>query len=177
MRYHDFWPSDLNWPWPCRLTFFKKNCPRLWLLNQRGYLLLLFTYGCRRRAMLSSLTTLVKKKLNLDHNFWTKSDRALILHISIPCDKTLLLIPIFLTYGPWPWLWPTFGKKEFVAAGGISPVRTDPDLVCLVIILICLPVKCIGIRNFLLGICLSLCTVVFCFTRKYWLQETHCLII
>ena len=28
-------------------------------MNQRGYLLLLFTYGCRRRAMLSSLTTLV----------------------------------------------------------------------------------------------------------------------
>ena len=37
-------------------SFFKgghKNCPELWLLNQRGYLLLLFTYGCRRRAMLS----------------------------------------------------------------------------------------------------------------------------
>ena len=57
MRYHDFWPSDLNdldlvgWP-P-----LKKYCPRF--LNQRGYLLLLFTYGCRRRAMLSSLTTLV----------------------------------------------------------------------------------------------------------------------
>ena len=56
MQYHDFWPSDLylvSWP------TLKKNCPRLWLLNQRGYLLLLFTYGCRRRAMLSSLTTLV----------------------------------------------------------------------------------------------------------------------
>ena len=45
---------------PCRLTYFKRNCPRLWLLNQRGYLLLLFTYGCRRWAMLSSLTTLVR---------------------------------------------------------------------------------------------------------------------
>ena len=40
------------WLWPWRLTYFK-NCPGLWLLNQRGYLLLLFTYGCRRRAMLS----------------------------------------------------------------------------------------------------------------------------
>ena len=39
----------------------------------------------------------VWKKINLDHNFWTKSDRALILHIFIPCDKTFLLIPIFLT--------------------------------------------------------------------------------
>ena len=73
---------------------------------------------------------LLLEKLNLDHNFWTKSDRALILHISIPCDKTFLLIPIFFTYCPWPWLWPTFGKTwKFVVAGGISPVRTDPDLV------------------------------------------------
>ena len=37
------------------------------------------------------------KKINLDHNFWTKSCKALILHISIPCCKTSLLIPIFLT--------------------------------------------------------------------------------
>ena len=36
-----------------------KNCLGLWLLNQRGYSLLLFTHGCRRRAMLSALTTLV----------------------------------------------------------------------------------------------------------------------
>ena len=32
---------------------YQKNWPGLWLLNQRGYFLLLFTYGCRRRAMLS----------------------------------------------------------------------------------------------------------------------------
>ena len=36
-----------------QVDLLKKNCPRLWLLNQRGYLWLLFTYGCRRRAMLS----------------------------------------------------------------------------------------------------------------------------
>ena len=67
--------------------------------------------------------------LNLDHNFWTKSDRDLILHTSIPYDKTFQLIPIF---------WPSgfdlisdllLEKLEFVATGGISPVRTDPDLV------------------------------------------------
>ena len=72
---------------------------------------------------------LLLKKLNLDHNFWIKSDRALILHISIPSDKTFLLIPILLTYGPWPWLWPTFGKNGLCCRGSISPVRTDPDLV------------------------------------------------
>ena len=50
MPYHDFLPSDLDLAgWPN----LKKNCPRLWLLKQRGYLLLLFTYGCHRRAMLS----------------------------------------------------------------------------------------------------------------------------
>ena len=32
---------------------FKKKNRGLWLLTQRRYLLLLFTYGCRRRAMLS----------------------------------------------------------------------------------------------------------------------------
>ena len=30
-----------------------QKCHGIWLLNQRGYLLLLFSYGCRRRAMLS----------------------------------------------------------------------------------------------------------------------------
>ena len=74
---------------------------------------------------------LLLKKLNLDHDFWTKSDRALILHISIPCDKTFLLIPIFLTYRPWRWLWlwPTFWKTWIGCRGCINPVRTDPDLV------------------------------------------------
>ena len=49
MLYHDFWRSDLDLP----------GCPTLkkivldYDLNQGGYLLLLFTYGCRRRAMLS----------------------------------------------------------------------------------------------------------------------------
>ena len=46
----------------------------------------------------------VQSKLNLDHNFLTKGDRALILHKCIPCDKTFLLIPKFSTLWPWPWL-------------------------------------------------------------------------
>ena len=39
----------------------------------------------------------VQSKLNLDHNFYTKGDRALILHKCIPCDKTFLWIPKFFT--------------------------------------------------------------------------------
>ena len=53
----------------------------------------------------------VQSKLNLDHNFLTKSDRALILHKCIPCDKTFLSIQKKF------WLcdldldfWPTFEK-------------------------------------------------------------------
>ena len=51
----------------------------------------------------------VQSKLNLDHNFWTKSDRALILHKCISCDKTFLSIPKCLTF--WPWLLTYFWKK------------------------------------------------------------------
>ena len=68
---------------------------------------------------------LLLKKLNLDHNFLTKSDRDLILHISIPCDKTFLLIPSGLDFD----FDLLLQKLELVAAGGISPVRTYPDLV------------------------------------------------
>ena len=32
---------------------------------------------------------------NLDNNFWTVSSRALIFHISIPCDKTFQWVPFF----------------------------------------------------------------------------------
>ena len=83
-----------------------------------------------KKTDLMTLTfDLLWKKLNLDNNFWTKSDWALILHISIPCDKTSLMIPIFFTLWPWPWLWPTYRKTWIGCRGGISPVRTDPDLV------------------------------------------------
>ena len=82
MRYHDFWPSDLDLVgWPT----LKKICPRLWLLNQRGYSFLLFTYGCRRRAMLSSLTTLVK------HSFLSLLPTPLIsTTLVVPCVSVLL---------------------------------------------------------------------------------------
>ena len=39
---------------------------------------------------------------NLANNFWTVSARALIFHMSIPCDKTFPWIPIFFTLWPWP---------------------------------------------------------------------------
>ena len=43
------------------------------------------------------------ENFNLANNFWTVSARALIFHMSIPCDKTFLWVPLFLTLWPWPW--------------------------------------------------------------------------
>ena len=40
---------------------------------------------------------------NLANNFWSVSARALIFHMSIPCDKTFQWVPIFFTLWPWPW--------------------------------------------------------------------------
>ena len=47
MLYHDFWR------WRLKVDLLNKKCPGLWLLYQRGYLLLIFSFGCRWRAMLS----------------------------------------------------------------------------------------------------------------------------
>ena len=58
----------------------------------------------------------VQSKLNLCYNFWTKSDRALILHKCIPCDKTFLLILKFLTLWPSPWLLTYFWKNLTLGA-------------------------------------------------------------
>ena len=38
----------------------------------------------------------------LAYNFWTVSARALMFHMSIPCDKTFSWIPLFFTLWPWP---------------------------------------------------------------------------
>ena len=40
---------------------------------------------------------LLLKNFNLGHNFLTRSGRAFILHMYIPCDKTFPSVPIFFT--------------------------------------------------------------------------------
>ena len=42
------------------------------------------------------------ENFNLANNVWTVSARALIFHVSIPCDKTFPWVPLFFTM--WPWL-------------------------------------------------------------------------
>ena len=64
----------------------------------------------RNHPVCLSFRLSVKSKLNLDHNFWTESDRALILHKCIPCDKTFLSIPKFLTCDLDLDFWLTFEK-------------------------------------------------------------------
>ena len=50
------------------------------------------------------------KNFNLANNFWTVSPRALIFHMSILCDKTFPLVPLFFTLWPWTWSMTHFFK-------------------------------------------------------------------
>ena len=97
-----------KWPWPSLLTYFWKRSMLAITFELKEIELSYFTsvFLVARPIFWEHfftswpwpwLLTYFWKKLNLDHNFWTKSDRALILHISIPCGKTFLLIPILLT--------------------------------------------------------------------------------
>ena len=67
---------------------------------------------------------LLLKKLNLGYNFWTKRDKAFILHMLVPCDKTFLSIPKNLTLWPWPWLLTFFWKKNLTLAITFEPRET-----------------------------------------------------
>ena len=53
----------------------------------------------------------VQSKLNLGYNFWTKRNKAFILHMCVPCDKTFLSVPKIFTSWPWPWLLTYFWKN------------------------------------------------------------------
>ena len=57
----------------------------------------------------------VQSKLNLGYNFSTNRDKAFILHMLVPCDKTFLSIPKILTLWPWPWLLTYFWKNLTLA--------------------------------------------------------------
>ena len=57
----------------------------------------------------------VRPSVQSKHSLLTKGDRALILHKCIPCDKTFLSIPKFLTLWPWPWLLTYFWKNLTLA--------------------------------------------------------------
>ena len=90
----------------------------------------------------------VQSKLNFDHNFLAKGDRALILHKRIPCDKTCLSIPKFLTSWPWPWLLTYFRKN-------LTLVRTFKT-------------KEVGLSYFT---CVFFVARPFCWNQNFWLRH------
>ena len=47
-------------------------------------------------------SVILSKNFNLANNFWTENARALIFHMSIPCDNTFPWVPLFFTLWPWP---------------------------------------------------------------------------
>ena len=69
----------------------------------------------RNHLVCLSVHLSVQSKLNLDYNFLTKWDRAFILHMYVPCDKTFLFVPKVLTLWPWPWLLTYFWKNLTLA--------------------------------------------------------------
>ena len=58
---------------------------------------------------------LLLKNFNLGHNFQTRRDRAFILQMCIPCDKTFHMVPLFFTLWPWPWSLTYFWKTLTLA--------------------------------------------------------------
>ena len=60
------------------------------------------------------------RSIHIDQNYWHNWER--------PLTRNLHQRSQWKSQGHW--FWPTFAKTwKFVASGGISPVRTDPDLV------------------------------------------------
>ena len=54
------------------------------------------------------------EKLNFGYNFWTKKEKAFILNMLVPFDKTFLFVPKKFTLWPWPWLLTYFWKKLYL---------------------------------------------------------------
>ena len=56
-------------------------------MNVRG------AYVIAQASASACVSLCVNKNFNLGHNFLTKRDRAFILHMCIPCDKTFHMVP------------------------------------------------------------------------------------
>ena len=100
------------WPWPLSLTYFLKTLtllitfeqwvPQLWYFTWVFLVIRPFSgYHFFYPVTLSFEFDLLFKNFKLAYNFWIVSARASIFHMSIPCDKTFLLVPLFFTLWPW----------------------------------------------------------------------------
>ena len=92
-----------------------------------------------------SVCSSVQSKLNIDYYFLTDWDKAFILHLRIPCDKTFLSVPKMLTLWPWPWLLTYFSKYLTLA------ITFKP--------------KEVGLSYY---ICVFLLTRPFCWYQQFW---------
>ena len=118
-----FVPKMLTlWPWPWLLTYFWKDLtlaitfePREIGLSYYTCVLFVAWPFCWYQQFWPWLLTYFWKKLNLGHNFWTKGDRAFILHMCIICGLTFMFVPKMLTLWPWPWLLTYFWKNLTLA--------------------------------------------------------------
>ena len=136
-RYQNVWLRDLHLDfWHTALYFWKKlNIGNnVWTKKKKnGAFIFHMCISCGKTFLLGTKRFYLGTfTLTFNHTFWTKSYRALILHISIPCDKTFLLIPIYILPSGIDLDFDLILEKlELVSAGGISPVRTNPNLVFL----------------------------------------------
>ena len=64
---------------------------------------------------------------NLVNNFSTVSARALIFHMSIPCDKISPWVPLFFTLRPRPWM-RTRSKTAILAQPKVAKMTDLPPL-------------------------------------------------
>ena len=101
-----FVPNILTlWPRPWLLTYFWKNLTLAKTFEQRKIRLWYYIiyvgslwqdFSVRTKhfdfVTLPLTFDLLLKKLNLGYNLWTERDKALILAIWIPCDKTFLFV-------------------------------------------------------------------------------------
>ena len=86
------------------LITFKQWVPELWYFTWVFIVIRPFSGTIIFNPVTLTLEfDLLFKNFNLAKIFWTVSARALIFHMSIPCDKTFLWTPSFLTLWPWPW--------------------------------------------------------------------------
>ena len=70
--------------------------------------------GTLNLIRLSVCLSVCHKNFNLGHNFWTITDRALILGMCVPCDKTFPVVPCRDLDGD---LWPS-SRSNLLPSGG-----------------------------------------------------------
>jgi hypothetical protein len=131
--YQSFWPCDLDLEvWPT----FQKTIPLAisleWQVIGISYVCSLWQYLSFWPCDFHLEVWPTFQKFNIRHIFWMVSDRAFMIHMCVPYDKTLLLVPKCLTLWHWPWSLTHF--KNFYI-GHIFWI-SDKDFICVFLVTI-----------------------------------------